>query len=252
VTSYSYVFAFDTSQLRGGHRLRPGGLATVIRQALAPQSWGWILRPTRLVLALRRPYFFSCTSTWIPLKSLNILSLPLADFIAPADCSSWELRLLYVNLRLWEGQTSPWRPVADVTSPFSSTLTYPSTRSFGTLAPLGQAYKLFLLLRLNRRWTSIPACSVDRRWTSLSSYAVFSPNVSSPFYGLPLPPVSTPTSCLYGLPLWPISTASLHHIIVNIVIVIVHFLFKRNIYFSLYVILYVLLSFGIIFLLFSF
>ena len=29
----------------------------------------------------------------MPLKSLNILSLPLADFIAPADCSSWELRL---------------------------------------------------------------------------------------------------------------------------------------------------------------
>jgi hypothetical protein len=26
-------------------------------------------------------------------KSLNILSLPLADFIAPANCSSWELRL---------------------------------------------------------------------------------------------------------------------------------------------------------------
>ena len=29
----------------------------------------------------------------MPLKSLNILSLPLADSIAPADCSSWELRL---------------------------------------------------------------------------------------------------------------------------------------------------------------
>ena len=29
----------------------------------------------------------------MPLKSLNILSLPLADFIAPADCSSWGLRL---------------------------------------------------------------------------------------------------------------------------------------------------------------
>jgi hypothetical protein len=28
----------------------------------------------------------------MPLKSLNILSLPLADSIAPADCSSWELR----------------------------------------------------------------------------------------------------------------------------------------------------------------
>ncbi len=34
----SYVFAPDTSQLRGGHWLRPGVLATVIRQDLAPQS----------------------------------------------------------------------------------------------------------------------------------------------------------------------------------------------------------------------
>ena len=94
VTSYVYVFAPDTSQLRGKHRLRPGGLATVIRQVLAPQSWGWFLRPTRLVPALRRPSSHFCTSTWMPLKkSLNILSLPLADFIAPADCSSWELRL---------------------------------------------------------------------------------------------------------------------------------------------------------------
>jgi hypothetical protein len=48
----------DTSQLRARHRLCPGGLATVIRQVLAPQSWGWFLRPTRLVLALRRPFFF--------------------------------------------------------------------------------------------------------------------------------------------------------------------------------------------------
>jgi hypothetical protein len=152
VTSYSYVFAFDTSQLRGGHRLRPGGLATVIRQVLAPQSWGWFLRPTRLVPALRRPSSHFCTSTWMPLKSLNILSLPLADSIAPADCSSWELRLrqstalnyAYVNLRLWGGQTSPWRPAADVISPYSLTLTSLFTHTFGTLAPLGQASKLLL------------------------------------------------------------------------------------------------------------
>jgi hypothetical protein len=34
-TLYLYVFAPDTSQLRGRHRLCPGGLATVIRQVLA-------------------------------------------------------------------------------------------------------------------------------------------------------------------------------------------------------------------------
>ncbi len=89
-----YVFAPATSQLRGKHRLRPGGLATVIRQVLAPQSWGWFLRPTRLVPALRRPFsFFLYVNVGAFKKSLNILSLPLADFIAPADCSSWELRL---------------------------------------------------------------------------------------------------------------------------------------------------------------
>jgi hypothetical protein len=74
--------------------------------------------------------------------------------------------------------------------------------------------------------------------------------------GLPLPlAASTSTACLYGLPLQPASTACLyslplrlrpastptvclsqhlHHITVIIVIVIVHFLFKRNIYLSLY------------------
>jgi hypothetical protein len=29
----------------------------------------------------------------MPLKAWIILSLPFADFIAPADCSSWELHL---------------------------------------------------------------------------------------------------------------------------------------------------------------
>jgi hypothetical protein len=52
-----YVFTPDTSQLRGGHRLRPGGLATVIRQDLAPSELGLVLQPTRLVLALRCPFF---------------------------------------------------------------------------------------------------------------------------------------------------------------------------------------------------
>jgi hypothetical protein len=61
------------------------------------------------------------------------------------------------------------------------------------------------------------------------------------------------TACLYRLPLClrPASKACPHHVIVIIVIVIVHFLFKRNIYFSLLYVIYV--SFlEIIFLFFSF
>ncbi len=43
------------------------------------------------------------------------------------------------------------------------------------------------------------------------------------------------TACLYVLilPLWPASTVCLHHVIAIIIIIIVHLLFKRNIYFSL-------------------
>ncbi len=88
------------------------------------------------------------------------------------------------------------------------------------------------------------------------------PAPSACLYGLPLRPASTAcldglplpasSACLYRLPLrlWSASTACLHHAIFIIIILIVHFLFKRNIYFSLYVILYVILSLGIIFLFF--
>jgi hypothetical protein len=51
-------------------------------------------------------------------------------------------------------------------------------------------------------------------------------------YGLPLRPAST--ACLYSLPLRPASTVCLHHVIAIIIIIIVHLLFKRNIYLSLY------------------
>jgi hypothetical protein len=55
------------------------------------------------------------------------------------------------------------------------------------------------------------------------------------FYDLSLWPAST--ACLYDLPLWPASTACLygclHHVIAIIIIIIVHLLFKRNIYLSL-------------------
>ncbi len=149
VTSYLYVFAFDTLQLRGGHRLRPGGQATVIRQVFALLELG-------LVSTANSPGSGSQTSptSLLPVRGRLhslVLSLPLANFITPADCSSWELRL---RLRLWEGQTSPWRPAADVISPYSFTLIYLLTSSPGTLAPLGQASKFIILLRLNRRWTS--------------------------------------------------------------------------------------------------
>ena len=136
MTSYSYVFAFDTSQLRGGHRLRPGGQATVIRQVFAllcraragpygQLAWFWLSDV---------PYFF--------LMYVNVdvtSSLLLADFIVPADCSSWELRLRQPTAL--GGTDVAGRPAADVIPPYSLTLTYLPTHAFGTLAPLGQASK---------------------------------------------------------------------------------------------------------------
>jgi hypothetical protein len=136
VTSYVYVYAPDTSQLRGKHRLRPGGLATVIRQVLAPQSWGWFLRPTRLVLALRRPFS---------------LSHPLADFIAPADCSSWELRLRQSTAL--GGTDVAVAPGGGRHIVFFSHIDLP----FHSLLPSGhwrlwaRLLNFFFLLRLNRR-----------------------------------------------------------------------------------------------------
>jgi hypothetical protein len=237
VTSYSYVFAFDTSQLRGGHRLRPGGQATVIRQVFALSELGLVSTANSPGSGSQTSLIpSSCTSTW---TSHSLSSLLLADFIIPADCSSWELRLHQPTAL--GGQTSPWRPAADVISPCSLMLTYLFTHVFGTLAPLGQASKFIILLRLNRQWTSF------------SAYAVTFPNVEVRcYYGrlyvhdLPLRLVSTTflqpasTACLYGLPLRlrSASTACLHHAVVIIVIVIVHFLFKRNIYFSLLYVIY--------------
>jgi hypothetical protein len=83
-------------------------------------------------------------------------------------------------------------------------------------------------------------------WTSAVAAAGLPPPFATStstacLYGLPLCPAST--ACLYGLPLWPSSTPAAylytygrlsHHITAIIVIVIVHFLFKWNIYFSLY------------------
>jgi hypothetical protein len=61
-TSYVYVFAFNTLQPRRKHRPCSGGLAMVIRQVLTPSGLGLLLRPTRLVPALRCPFFFASLS----------------------------------------------------------------------------------------------------------------------------------------------------------------------------------------------
>jgi hypothetical protein len=91
---YVYVFAPDTSQLRGRHWLRPGGMATVIRQVLAPSRLG--LAPTANSPGSGSQtslFFASAMSTWTSFKPWMVGSLPFAKFITPADCSSWELRL---------------------------------------------------------------------------------------------------------------------------------------------------------------
>ncbi len=60
-------------------------------------------------------------------------------------------------------------------------------------------------------------------------------------YDLPLRLAST--TCLNGLPLRPASTVCLHHVIAIIsIIIIVHLLFKRNIYLSLLYVIYVFFS----------
>ncbi len=141
-------------------------------------------------------------------------------------------------------------------------MTYLFTYALGTLAPLGQASKFITLLRLNRRWTSFSAYAVScpnvefRRWLPLRLRLTSTSTTYLYVYDLPLRLASTTfiAACLYDLPLRPASTACLYTpvLIVHIVIVVVHFLFKRNIYLSLYVILYVLLSLVIFFLFFFF
>jgi hypothetical protein len=133
---------------------------------------------------------------------------------------------VYVNSRLWEGQTSPWRPAADVISPFSPTLTYLSTPTFGTLAPLGQASKFLSFFSAwiadGRRF--LPAPSLFSTWTSAVDYCWPTAAIgflyiydlplrlwlasTTSFYDLPLWPASMP--CLYGLPLRSASTVCLY------------------------------------------
>ncbi len=87
----SYVFVFDTSQLRGGHQLRPGGQATVIRQVFALPELGLVSTANSPGPGPQTSLFLLLVHQRGRLHSL-VLSLLLADSIFPADCSSWELR----------------------------------------------------------------------------------------------------------------------------------------------------------------
>ncbi len=76
----------------------------------------------------------------MPTKSLNILSLPLADFIAPADCSSWELRLRQPTALGGTDVAVAPGGVRHIAFFFHADLPFHSFCT-GTLAPLGQASK---------------------------------------------------------------------------------------------------------------
>jgi hypothetical protein len=154
----------------------------------------------------------------MPLKSLNILSLLLADFIVPADCSSWELRLRQ-SMALG-GTDVAVAPGGGRHIVFFSHVDLP----FHSLRPSGH-WRLwarllnFFLLCLNRRWTSIPACAVAfpnmdycRPTAATGCLYVYDLPLriasTTCLYSLPLRPAST--VCLYGLPLRPASTACLY------------------------------------------
>jgi hypothetical protein len=193
-------------------------------------------------------------------KSLNILSLPLADFIAPADCSSWELRLRQftalggTDVAVAPGGGRHLASFSHVDLPFHSTRS--CLRDTGASGP---GFYIFMsLLRLNRGWTSIPACAVAfSTWISAVDYCWPTAAIgflyvydlplrlrlasTTCFYDLPEWPASL--ACLYGLPLRPASTVCLHHVItIIIIIIIVHLLFKRNIYLSVLYVIYVFFS----------
>ncbi len=143
-TLYVYVFAPNTSQPRRKHRPCPGGLAMVIRQVLTHSGLGWLLRPTRLVPALRCPFFHLSKSTWPSLKPWMVGSLLLPNSSPQLTAAAGNYA--YVILRIWVGQTSPWHS-ADILIPArvslsaicSFTLTLLHLFTLGTLAPLGQA-----------------------------------------------------------------------------------------------------------------
>ncbi len=193
------------------------------------------------------PFPLSCTSTWEPLKSLNILSLPLVDFIAPADCSSWELRLRqstalggtdvavapgggrhiaffsHVDLPFYSLRPlGHWRLWARLLNFYPSPLESPMDVNSCLRHRFSQCGLLPAGLPLLLAASTSTTCLYDLLLRLASTACL---------YGLPLR--SAFMACLYGLPL--------RSAYVFIVIVIVHPLFKWNVYLSLYVILYVFL-----------
>ena len=87
---------------------------------------------------------------------------------------------------------------------------------------------------LRRRFSLLPP------WTTAGLQLLLASSTSTTcLYDYDLPLRLPSTTCLYGLPLRPASTVCLHHVIAIIIIIIVHLLFKRNIYLSLLYVIYV-------------
>jgi hypothetical protein len=95
-----YVFAPNTLQLRGGHRLCPGGLATVIRQVLAPSELGLFPTANSPGSGSQTSLFASSvTSTWTSFTPWMVGSLPLP--ILSPQLTAAAGNYAYVFLRVW-------------------------------------------------------------------------------------------------------------------------------------------------------
>ncbi len=102
---------------------------------------------------LRRPISASATSTWMSFKPRMAGGPLFVEFIAPADCSSWEL-CLRLPLDLGE-KTSPWRPadvaIADLVLPCLALSDHVDFLSlcFGDTRGTGRATKLYFFALLD-------------------------------------------------------------------------------------------------------
>ncbi len=81
---YMYVFTPDTLQLRGRHRLRPGGLATVIYQVLAPTKLGLVPTANLPGPGSQTSLFSLLYVNVDALKSLDSLKRPFCRFHSPS------------------------------------------------------------------------------------------------------------------------------------------------------------------------
>jgi hypothetical protein len=138
VTSYLYAFTHDTSQLRGIHRLRPGGRATGISQFLPPSELG--LAPTANSPGSGSQtslFSLSCTATWTPLKPglFQASLLPISSPQLTAAAGNYT----YINLRFWAGQTLPWCP-ADVIIAFLVHVDLSSSSRLGDTGAFGPGF----------------------------------------------------------------------------------------------------------------